>query len=137
MEARDFVLVQGLRDTRATLERWNARPGPVLWSWLAGSLAVVVALLLAVWGVALLSSPEWKGTKMDFYGGQAVNEVLAKSANAVRPYEWSPFQDYVYTQMSDQLGSAISGKVTFEQAMHNLQNNVVNYAKSQGFTVTS
>ena len=42
-----------------------------------------------------------------------------------------------YIQMSDQLGSAISGKVTFEQAMHNLQNNVVTYAKSQGFTVTS
>jgi multiple sugar transport system substrate-binding protein len=39
--------------------------------------------------------------------------------------------------MSDQLGSAVGGKITFEQAMHNLQNNVVNYAKSQGFTVTS
>ncbi|MGZ4201700.1 MAG: stage II sporulation protein M [Thermoleophilaceae bacterium] len=61
MGAQDFVLVQGLRDTRATLERWNARPGSVLWSWLAGSLAVVAALLLAVWGVALLSTPDPSG----------------------------------------------------------------------------
>jgi hypothetical protein len=61
VEAQDFVLVQGLRDTRATLERWNERPGAVLWSWLAGSLAVVVALLLAVWVVATLSTPDPNG----------------------------------------------------------------------------
>ena len=61
MEAENFVLVQGLRDTRATLERWNAHPGKVLWSWLAGSLVVVAALLLAVWVVALLSTPDPDG----------------------------------------------------------------------------
>jgi hypothetical protein len=61
VEGQDFVLVQGLRDTRATLERWNARPGSVLWSWLAGSLVVVTALLLAVWVVALLSTPDPSG----------------------------------------------------------------------------
>jgi Stage II sporulation protein M len=61
VEAQDFVLAQGLRDTRATLERWNAAPGGVLWSWLAGSLAVVAALLLAVWVVALLSTPDPSG----------------------------------------------------------------------------
>jgi hypothetical protein len=31
---------------------------------------------------------------MDFYGGQAVEEVFAKSANAVTPFEWSPFQSF-------------------------------------------
>src|SRR4051794_1324050 len=61
VEAQDLVLAQGLRDTRATLERWNADPGGVLWSWLAGSLAVVSALLLAVWAVALLSTPDAPG----------------------------------------------------------------------------
>jgi hypothetical protein len=61
MEAQNFVLVQGLRDTRATLEHWNARPGSVLWSWLAGSVIVVAALLLAVWVVALLSTPDQSG----------------------------------------------------------------------------
>jgi hypothetical protein len=39
--------------------------------------------------------------------------------------------------MSDQLGSAVSGKFTFVQAMHNLQSAVVSYARSQGFTVTT
>ena len=84
MEARDFVLVQGLRDTRATLERWNARPGPVLWSWLAGSLAVVAALLLAVWGVALLSSPDPSGLAVPGLNRppslQAVGSVLFRNS---------------------------------------------------------
>jgi hypothetical protein len=61
VDAQDFVLVQGLRETRETLDRWNARPGAVLWSWLAGSLAVVAALLLAVWVVAELSTPDPSG----------------------------------------------------------------------------
>src|SRR5205823_3897514 len=84
VEARDFVLVQGLRDTRATLERWNARPGPVLWSWLAGSLAVVAALLLAGWGVALLSSPDPSGLAVPGLNRppslQAVGSVLFRNS---------------------------------------------------------
>ena len=39
---------------------------------------------------ALLSSPEWAGNKMDFYGGQEVNKVFAKSANAVAPFGGAP-----------------------------------------------
>lgn len=58
MGANDFVLVQGIRDTRGALERWNAHPGPVLRGWVAGSFAVAIALLLGVWSVALLSTPD-------------------------------------------------------------------------------
>jgi hypothetical protein len=50
----EFVLVQGLRDTRGALARWNAHPGPVLRDWFVGALAVAVALLLSVWAVASL-----------------------------------------------------------------------------------
>lgn len=61
MEAADLVLVQGMRDTRATLQRWNAAPGGVLGTWLAGSLAVVAALLVAVWVIATVSTPDPSG----------------------------------------------------------------------------
>jgi hypothetical protein len=64
VDAQDFVLAQGLRDTRATLERWNEHPGSVLWSWLAGSLAVVAALLLGVWIVSTVSTPDPSGLAM-------------------------------------------------------------------------
>lgn len=58
MESSDFVLVQGLRDTRATLAGWNRQPWAVLRTWLAGSLLVSVALLGAVWLIATLVTPD-------------------------------------------------------------------------------
>lgn len=60
MRARvnDLVLVQGIRDTRSTLEIWNRRPGPVVGSWALGSLGISVLLLVAVWVIALISTPD-------------------------------------------------------------------------------
>ncbi|MDX6583928.1 MAG: hypothetical protein QOI10_3112 [Solirubrobacterales bacterium] len=55
MGVNDLVVVQGLRDTRGALERWNTHPWPVLRVWFGGALAVASALLLAVWAVAALS----------------------------------------------------------------------------------
>jgi multiple sugar transport system substrate-binding protein len=84
---------------------------------------------------ALLASPEWAGAKLDFYGGQAVNEVFAKSANAVLPFEWSPFQSFLYQTMADEFGASISGNGTLSDAFDRIQDAVVAYAKEQGFTV--
>ena len=55
MNAYDLVLVQGMKDTRLALRRWNERPLAVLGPWLALSLLTAAALLLAVWVVASLS----------------------------------------------------------------------------------
>jgi multiple sugar transport system substrate-binding protein len=82
-----------------------------------------------------LSSPSFN-TSSSFYGGQNVNQVFAQSSQQVNTsFQWSPFEDYVLTQLQNQLASAAQGKITFEQALHNAQNTVVSYAKSQGFTV--
>ena len=54
----DFVLVQGMRDTRGALERWNAHPWPVLRAWFGGALIVASALLFSVWVIASLSTPD-------------------------------------------------------------------------------
>ena len=74
-------------------------------------------------------------SKMDFYGGQEVNKVFAKSANAVTHFEWSPFQDFFYQSMADEFGASISGKGTLSDAFDRIQDAVVTYAKEQGFTV--
>ena len=60
MHARvnDLVLVQGIKDTRNTLEAWNRRPGSVLAGWLAGSFAITAALLAAVLGIATITTPD-------------------------------------------------------------------------------
>ncbi len=77
-------------------------------------------------------------TANSFYGGQAVNQIFSQSSKEVNiSFQWSPFQDYVFTQVQDQLGSAVNGKISFEQAIQNAQKTVVSYAQAQGFTVTS
>ena len=54
----ELVLVQGMRDTRLALRRWNERPMQVLRPWLALSAAVALGLLGAVYTVAALSRPD-------------------------------------------------------------------------------
>ncbi len=63
MSVNDFVLVQGMRDTRGALERWNANPWPVLRLWAGGALIVASLMLLAVWLVASFSPADitWLG----------------------------------------------------------------------------
>ncbi len=52
MGANELVLVQGLRDTRGALERWNSDPWSVLKGWVGVALMVASALLFAVWVIA-------------------------------------------------------------------------------------
>jgi hypothetical protein len=61
MGAQDLALVRGFDDTRATLARWNLAPGAVLLRWSLASLAVAGVLLLAVWAVASLATPDPSG----------------------------------------------------------------------------
>lgn len=85
---------------------------------------------------SLLESPEFTGLKSDFYGGQAVNAVFAEASDKVDTgFQWSPFQDYVFTQMTEQFGAAVNGKIEFAQVPDKLQDIVTRYAAEQGFTV--
>ncbi|HMJ34167.1 MAG TPA: stage II sporulation protein M [Baekduia sp.] len=59
--APELVLVQGLRDTRGTLERWSARPLAIVGPWFAGAAAVCAGLLVAVAIVAQLATPDPSG----------------------------------------------------------------------------
>lgn len=53
-----LVVVQGLRDTRGTLRRWNQQPLRILMPWLALSLAIAAALVLAVLVIASVARPD-------------------------------------------------------------------------------
>jgi hypothetical protein len=59
--APELVLVQGLRDTRGTLTRWNARPLATLGPWFASAALVCFGLLLATVVIAELSTPDPSG----------------------------------------------------------------------------
>src|SRR6185503_12806080 len=51
VSVNDLVLVQGMRDTKFALRRWNDSPGAVLRPWCLLSAAIAVALLWAVYAV--------------------------------------------------------------------------------------
>jgi hypothetical protein len=58
MSVEELALVQGMRDTKLALARWNSAPLKVLKPWLGLSLAITGGLLLTVYGIAKLSTPD-------------------------------------------------------------------------------
>jgi hypothetical protein len=58
MDANQLALVRGIEDTKTTLAEWNREPWKVLGPWIAWSVAVAVALLAAIWAIALLTQPD-------------------------------------------------------------------------------
>jgi len=65
-----------------------------------------------------------------------VNKLYSQFSDVVgKDFTWSPFQDYVYTQMNNTVGKAITSKGDIGAALDALQKNLVTYAKAQGFKV--
>ena len=54
----DYVVVQGLRDTRATLAMWHADRWRILLPWFGGALAIAILLLAACVIVAQMVTPD-------------------------------------------------------------------------------
>ncbi len=58
MNVNDLVLVQGLRDTRETLEHWSDHRWAVVGRWFVGSVTTAAVLLLSVYVIARLTPPD-------------------------------------------------------------------------------
>jgi hypothetical protein len=58
MSANEYVLAQGLRDTRTTFAAWQNGRWSVLGGWAALSLAIAFTLLGATWVVASIVTPD-------------------------------------------------------------------------------
>jgi len=56
--ANEHVFSHGMRDTRAALDSWSGRNWSVLRGWLALSLSIALTLLVAVWFVAGVLTPD-------------------------------------------------------------------------------
>jgi hypothetical protein len=54
----ELALVQGWDDTKRALRTWRAAPAAALRPWVTGSMATAVALLVATWVIAILSTPD-------------------------------------------------------------------------------
>jgi len=58
MNLNELVLVQGMDDTKRALRRWNAEPLGVLGPWVGLSVLIACGLLLAVYLIATLTTPD-------------------------------------------------------------------------------
>ena len=58
MKADDLVLVQGIKDSRSALARWQDAPFRVLGPWLAVSALITLGLLFAILVIATASEPD-------------------------------------------------------------------------------
>jgi len=63
-EATRYALVYGARRTRQTLRGWQDDHWRVLRRWFAGSFAIALCLLLAVWAIAGISNPSGLGVQV-------------------------------------------------------------------------
>jgi hypothetical protein len=59
MDANQYVLVYGMRQTRSVLERWGEDPWPVLRTWLVGAVLIALTLLVGVTLTASLAKPDY------------------------------------------------------------------------------
>jgi multiple sugar transport system substrate-binding protein len=67
---------------------------------------------------------------------QVSGPIYMKAASAVdNSFQWSPWTDYVYNEMTIEFTNAAAGKETWDQALDNLQHDVTVFAKSMGYKV--
>jgi hypothetical protein len=58
VDVNQYVLAHGVRRTRGALAEWNSDPWPVVRSWVAGGVAVALALLAVVWLISAVAQPD-------------------------------------------------------------------------------
>jgi multiple sugar transport system substrate-binding protein len=84
----------------------------------------------------ILESDYFKNKTYSFFGDQPVNQVFVPASDGIAKFDWSPFQDFAYNTLVSSVAEATSGKKTLSDSLDDLQNQVVDYATKQGFTVT-
>ncbi|MEV4346789.1 extracellular solute-binding protein [Actinoplanes sp. NPDC049596] len=85
---------------------------------------------------SVLTSDEFVNAKVDFFNGQTANkDIYIPAENAYKGATYSPFTVYYYAQLQAQIVKINEGKTLGEQAATDLHNQIVQYAKSQGFQV--
>ena len=83
-----------------------------------------------------LASAEFRDQKLEFYGGQKVNELFAQISETVpTDFEWNPFQDFVSSTANTTLGAALAKRQDLKEGLAKWQEGIVKYAKQQGFSV--
>jgi multiple sugar transport system substrate-binding protein len=86
----------------------------------------------------ILSSPSFLDVKPAYFGGQAINRVLAQASGEVLPgWSYLPFQVYANSIFPDTVGQAYTGKLSLSGGLQAWQQQSASYGSQQGFSITS
>ncbi len=85
----------------------------------------------------LLNSSSFQATKLKITGSTTPNKVFAAAAQNVQAAEWPPIMTAALTQWTSTFAGVTKGTETLQQAFTTYQSQLVKYAKSQGFKVTT
>jgi multiple sugar transport system substrate-binding protein len=87
---------------------------------------------------AILNSSSWQDVKPSYFGGQAINQVLAQASDEVLPgWDYLPFQVYANSIFPDTVGQAYTGKTTLSAGLAQWQQQEASYGTQEGFSITS
>lgn len=83
-----------------------------------------------------LNDPKWLNLHDEYFGGQQINQVLAESAEHVPSgYQALPFESYAQKIFNDAMGPAWTGSISVSEGLRNWQQQLIDYGKTQGFTM--
>ena len=84
-----------------------------------------------------LTSSSFTSLTYPVSGSSQPNQVFSAAAQNIPQTPWPPFMTQALTQANTTFGGVLSGKETMQQAFAAFQTAEVNYAKAQGFTVST
>lgn len=85
---------------------------------------------------SVLENPEFTDQEVEFFGGQQVNALFSEISATVDPsFQWLPFMDFVYSSYLETVGEAFGTGGDAVAALDDWQQQLLDYAGQQGFTV--
>ncbi|HEU0181342.1 MAG TPA: extracellular solute-binding protein, partial [Agromyces mariniharenae] len=101
----------------------------------AWKIGIEEAALFPLWK-PILESDYFRDLEYPFFGGQQINkDVFLEAAGGYTGFTFSPFQNYAYDQLTEQLYAMVQGEKGSDQALDDLQASLEQYATEQGFTL--
>jgi multiple sugar transport system substrate-binding protein len=102
----------------------------------AWKIGIEKGALFPLWK-PVLESDYFKNLEYPFFGGQQINkDVFLAAAAGYQGFTFSPFQNFAYDKLTEQVTAVLKGEKTSDTALNDLHKQVVDYAKGQSFTVT-
>ena len=85
----------------------------------------------------LLNDPSFKNITVPLSGSSTPGVAFSAAASQIKGVPWPPFMTEALTQSATVFAGVMNGKETLQSAFSNFQSVLVNYAKAQGFTVST